>query len=112
MLATFTAGFILIMVTLVIVLNLVRSRSGRAIMALRDNRIAAESVGINVTKYKLMAFVTSAALAGAAGALYGHELLQPHGGEVQLQHLDTHPRIRRPRRARATSGAPSSPPPC
>ena len=71
MLATFTAGFILIMVTLVIVLNLVRSRSGRAIMALRDNRIAAESVGIFVTKYKLKAFVTSAALAGAAGALYG-----------------------------------------
>ena len=56
---------------LVIILNLVRSRSGRAIMALRDNRIAAESVGINVTKYKMMAFVTSAALAGAAGALYG-----------------------------------------
>ena len=69
--ATFTAGFVLIMITLIIVLNLVRSRAGRAIMALRDNRIAAESVGINVTKYKLMAFVTSAALAGAAGALYG-----------------------------------------
>lgn len=69
--ASFTAGFILIMVSLVVVLNLVHSRSGRAIMALRDNRIAAESVGINVTKYKLMAFVTSAALAGAAGALYG-----------------------------------------
>jgi len=69
--STFTAGFILIMITLIIVLNLTRSRSGRAIMALRDNRIAAESVGINVTKYKLMAFVTSAALAGAAGALYG-----------------------------------------
>ena len=69
--STFTAGFILIMITLVVVLNLVRSRSGRAIMALRDNRIAAESVGINVTKYKLMAFVLSAALAGAAGALYG-----------------------------------------
>jgi branched-chain amino acid transport system permease protein len=69
--ASFTAGFVLIMITLIIVLNLVRSRSGRAIMALRDNRIAAESVGINVTKYKLMAFVLSAALAGAAGALYG-----------------------------------------
>ena len=69
--ASFTAGFILIMITLVIVLNLIHSRSGRAIMAIRDNRIAAESVGINVTKYKLMAFVTSAALAGAAGALYG-----------------------------------------
>ena len=40
-------------------------------MALRDNSIAAESVGLNLTKYKLMAFVTSAALAGAAGALYG-----------------------------------------
>ena len=69
--ATFTAGFILIMIALVIVLNLVNSRSGRAILAIRDNRIAAESVGINVTKYKMMAFVTSAAMAGAAGALYG-----------------------------------------
>ena len=59
------------MISLVIILNLVRSRSGRAIMALRDNRIAAESVGINITQYKMMAFVTSAALAGAAGALYG-----------------------------------------
>lgn len=70
-LASFTAGFVLILITLVIVQNLVNSRSGRAIMALRDNRIAAESVGVNVTKYKLMAFVTSAALAGAAGALFG-----------------------------------------
>ena len=59
------------MITLIIVLNLVRSRTGRAVMAIRDNRIAAESVGINVTKYKLIAFVTSAALAGAAGALFG-----------------------------------------
>ncbi len=40
-------------------------------MAIRDNPIAAQSVGLNLTKYKLMAFVTSAALAGAAGALYG-----------------------------------------
>lgn len=69
-LSTFAMGFALIMVTLFIVLNLIDSRSGRAIMALRDNRIAAESVGIHVTKYKLMAFATSAALAGAAGTLY------------------------------------------
>jgi branched-chain amino acid transport system permease protein len=69
-LSTFTAGFILVLVTLFVVMNLVKSRAGRAIMALRDNRIAAESVGIPVTKYKLMAFVTSAALAGAAGTLY------------------------------------------
>ena len=68
--STFTAGFLLILVTLFVIFNLVRSRAGRAIMALRDNRIAAESVGINVTKYKMMAFVTSAALAGAAGALF------------------------------------------
>ena len=69
-LSSFTAGFLLVMVALIVVLNLVNSRSGRAIMALRDNRIAAESVGISATKYKLMAFVTSAVLAGAAGALY------------------------------------------
>ena len=69
--ATFTAGFVLVLVTLFVVLNLKHSRAGRAIMALRDNAIAAESVGLNITKYKLMAFVTSAALAGAAGALYG-----------------------------------------
>jgi len=69
-LSSFTAGFILILVTLFIVLNLIHSRAGRAIMAQRDNRIAAESVGINVTKYKMMAFVVSAALAGAAGALF------------------------------------------
>lgn len=69
--ATFTAGFLLVMITLIVVLNLKHSRSGRAIMALRDNTIAAESIGINVPKYKMMAFVTSAALAGAAGALYG-----------------------------------------
>ena len=69
--ATFAMGFALVMITLVVVLNLVRSRTGRAIMAIRDNRIAAESVGINVTKYKLIAFVPSASLAGAAGALFG-----------------------------------------
>ena len=68
--STFTAGFLLVMVTLLVVFNLVNSRAGRAIMAIRDNRIAAESVGQNVTKYKMMAFVTSAALAGAAGALF------------------------------------------
>ena len=69
--STFTMGFVLVLFTLFVVLNLINSRSGRAIMAIRDARVAAESVGINVTKYKMMAFVTSAALAGMAGALYG-----------------------------------------
>ena len=68
--SSFIAGFVLIMVTLAVIFNLVNSRAGRAIMAIRDNRIAAESVGLNITKYKMMAFVTSAALAGAAGALF------------------------------------------
>ncbi len=70
-LASFEAGFLLVMFTLIVVLNLINSRSGRAIMAIRDNRIAAESVGINVTKYRMLAFFVSAALAGMAGALYG-----------------------------------------
>lgn len=69
--STFTAGFILVLITLVVVLNLINSRAGRAIKACRDNRIAAESMGVNVTKYKMMAFVTAAVLAGMAGALYG-----------------------------------------
>lgn len=72
--ATFTMGIILIILTLIIVLNLVHSRDGRAIMSIRDNLIAAESVGINITKYKLMAFSISAALAGVAGVLYAHNL--------------------------------------
>jgi len=69
--ASFPMGFALILFTLFVVMNLINSRSGRAIMATRDNRIAAEAMGINVTKYKMMAFVTSAVLAGMAGALYG-----------------------------------------
>lgn len=69
--ATFLAGFLLILITLFVVQNLVHSKEGRAIKAIRDNRIAAESVGINVMAFKLKAFVVSAVLAGAAGALYG-----------------------------------------
>lgn len=72
--STFLIGIILILVTLFIVINLINSRTGRAIMAIRDNRIAAESVGIDITKYKLLAFSVSAALAGTAGVLYAHNL--------------------------------------
>ena len=72
--SNFTIGIVLLLVTLFIVLNLIHSRDGRAIMAIRDNTIAAESVGIHITKYKLMAFSISAALAGVAGVLYAHNL--------------------------------------
>lgn len=72
--STFFVGVIIILVSLFVVYHLVDSRSGRAIMAIRDNRIAAESVGINITKYKLLAFSISAAIAGAGGVLYAHNL--------------------------------------
>ena len=72
--STFAIGVILVLITLFIVLRLVDSRDGRAIQSIRDNRIAAESIGINVTKYKLMAFSVSAGLAGIGGALYAHNL--------------------------------------
>ena len=57
-----------------VAMNLQSSRHGRAIMAIRDNRIAAESAGINLTYYKLLAFVLAAFFAGVAGVLYGHNL--------------------------------------
>lgn len=72
--ASFTIGIVLVLISLVVIQNLINSRDGRAIMSIRDNRIAAESVGINITKYKLMAFSISAAIAGAAGTLYAHNL--------------------------------------
>lgn len=68
--STFGAGILLILFALFVVLNLVNSKTGRAVTAIRDNRIAAESVGIGITRYKLTAFITSAVLAGMAGSLY------------------------------------------
>ena len=70
-LSTFPMGFLLVLFTLFVVLNLINSKEGRAIKAVRDNRIAAESVGINVTAFRMKAFVVSAFLAGMAGVLFG-----------------------------------------
>lgn len=64
----------LLVVTLFVVMNFMDSRQGRACMAIRDNCIAAESVGVDVTKYRLMAFSISAFFAGIAGVLYSHSL--------------------------------------
>ena len=69
--SNFTIGIVLVLVTVAVVLNLIRSRTGRAITAIRDNEIAAQIVGINLTRYKLTAFVVSAVFAGLAGVLYG-----------------------------------------
>ena len=54
--STFISGVVLILVTLFFVLNFINSRTGRAVMAVRDNKIAADSIGISVTHYKLLAF--------------------------------------------------------
>ena len=72
--ANYIIGFILVFITLFVIINLVDSRHGRAIMAIRDNRISAEASGINVTNYKIMVFVIAAFFAGIAGVLYGHNL--------------------------------------
>ena len=68
----FLYGFILVLITLFVVQNLMRSKHGRAITAIRDNEIAARATGTNVTKYKLLAFTLSAAFAGIAGVLYSY----------------------------------------
>lgn len=77
--SSFTVGFILILFTLFVIYSLINSKYGRSIMSCRDNRIAAESIGINVSKTKTLAFVISAILAGMAGSLYAlnYSTLQP-----------------------------------
>lgn len=67
-------AIVLVFVVVLVMMNLKNSRHGRAIMAIRDNRIAAESNGVDVTYYKLMVFVLAAFFAGMAGTLYGHTL--------------------------------------
>jgi len=67
----FIPAFIVVLVMLIVVQNIVRSKHGRAITAIRDNEIAARSMGINVTYYKLFAFILAAFFAGVAGVIYG-----------------------------------------
>ena len=66
----FIIGFIIVIVTIAVIQNLIRSKHGRAITAIRDNEIAARATGINVTKYKLTGFIISAIFAGIAGVMY------------------------------------------
>ncbi len=56
------------------VLNILRSPTGRAFVAIRDSEISAQSMGIHLARYKLMSFAISAALAGLGGALYAHKI--------------------------------------
>lgn len=84
--ALFPYAAVMVLITVVAVMNLKKSRHGRAIMAIRDNRIAAESTGINVTYYKLMVFMLAAFFAGAIGVLYGHTLavVSPSGFDYNM----------------------------
>ena len=65
-------ALLLVLLTLAVVQNYIRSKHGRAVTAIRDNEIAARASGINVTKYKLLTFILSAAFAGIAGVLYSY----------------------------------------
>ena len=59
-------------ITVLLTMNLTRTRTGRAFVAIRDNDIAAQAMGINLFRYKLIAFFIGCFLAGIAGSLYGH----------------------------------------
>jgi branched-chain amino acid transport system permease protein len=66
--------YLMAAVTIVVVWNLVRSRHGRALLAVREDEVAAESLGIPTTRYKVLAFAVGAAFAGMAGSLFAHYL--------------------------------------
>ena len=68
----YIVAFSVVLVVLFLIQNLIRSKHGRAITAIRDNEIAARAMGINVTYYKIAVFVLAAFCAGLAGVLYGH----------------------------------------
>ena len=70
----FTVVFVIMVITIVLISNLIDSRDGRAIKSIRDNDIAAESIGINISRYKVMAFVIAAGFAGISGTLYAHNV--------------------------------------
>ncbi len=70
--SNFVIAFIVVLITMFVIMNFVDSKHGRAIKAMRDNKIAAEACGVNLKSYKLLAFVLGAFFAGVAGVLYGH----------------------------------------
>lgn len=72
--SNFIIAFILLFFVVMASLNLVNSRTGRAVMAIRDNNIAAQSIGINISKYKLTVFTIASFFAGIAGVLFSHNM--------------------------------------
>lgn len=76
---TWTYAFISLVITIIIISNFTNSRHGRACIAIREDEIAADAMGINTTYYKVLAFVIGAFFAGIAGGLYAHNfyIIQP-----------------------------------
>lgn len=72
--SNYTWVYIVAILTVILISNFVKSRHGRAIISVRENYIAAQSIGIKVSNYKVMAFVIAAFFAGVAGVFYGHNL--------------------------------------
>lgn len=68
----FTYAFVIMVITVLIISNLIKSRHGRAILSVRENHIAAESMGIHISRFKLLAFVIGAFFAGIAGVIHAH----------------------------------------
>ena len=68
----FIICFVMVLITIAVIQNLIRSKHGRAITAIRDNEIAARATGINVTRYKLTGFIVAAVFAGFAGVLFSY----------------------------------------
>src|SRR5690349_16286412 len=71
-------------ITIVVVHNIVRSDVGRALISIREDELAAEAMGVNTTRYKVIAFVISSAFAGIAGALFGHYRQFLHTNDFQF----------------------------
>lgn len=67
-------SFILLILTMILARNILRSPTGRALIAIRDSEVAAQAIGISLPKYKTMAFAISAFFTGIAGGLYAHKL--------------------------------------
>ncbi|MGI8350805.1 branched-chain amino acid ABC transporter permease [Niallia circulans] len=71
-LTTWTSTFICLFITILVIVNFTNSRHGRAAIAIRENEIAADAMGINTTYYKVAAFALGSLFAGVAGALQAH----------------------------------------
>lgn len=72
---TFDIVYLVAVISVLIVINLINSTHGRAMKAIREDEIAAQAMGVNTVKYKILAFSVAAALAGVAGGLYAHYLM-------------------------------------